>query len=671
MEEPQPTINHFGVLVDYLADYPPAQLEALAELYGAAEATPSALARQWCQNPEAFVEIVEETLRTESAWSALRELAYEHDAPFETDWMGLSAQNQLAEAGFINSLVTSSLDDRDVVIPSALAALVAPKLIDTRPSLAILLGKEDEQRVRNLAREYDLSDSGSRVEVILRIMDFVVQPENIEKLAQWVPNPDWLGMAMMILELGGVCYWREVFGHDPTENGEANQGGDVVPLMGREERSQEKRMAETLIDLGIVYRFPAPETDYTMVAVPEALWHPLWGLGHDWMLDWVYQSHLALEDGGLGGDREGRRIDLQSLGKWLVCESVTGDLHLEGTEVDADSRERLEGKIATAHHSPLQPAFANLFELSVLRRGLDGFVTLGAEYQTLLDMPGEAFVRDVLYEWCGGFIGSAFEEHLPKAIGLDEQWREKAMEVLRARHEFIPHWMEFEGVPQERTGAGCLRETDEGTPELLATELGIANGYVWSAKMIWLDMLSLLPTGRWYPFDGLVDLMEMVSAACLYSQVGQLLEDPRSYFYVPVQRTSLLEDPFHISEFEQWLGEVVDSLLVPLGVADTRDDDEYVWLATDRLRIETPPGWSQEDRTGLISRITGIEPGEFALPDNQNFSLRTVAEPTEAAPGEVPFELAVDAMLEATRDREIGSVTADGLIVGARADAGE
>ncbi|MFB6372725.1 MAG: hypothetical protein ABEN55_06350, partial [Bradymonadaceae bacterium] len=120
---------------------------------------------------------------------------------------------------------TSAFYEQDVVVPGALAALVAPRLTDTRPSFAILLGKEDDQRVRQLAREYELSEEGSKVEVVLRLMDFMTQPDTIEDLLARVANPDWLGVAMMILELGGICYWQEVFGFeidDETGEGTGN-----------------------------------------------------------------------------------------------------------------------------------------------------------------------------------------------------------------------------------------------------------------------------------------------------------------------------------------------------------------------------------------------------------------------------------------------------------------
>ena len=660
MQESQTTVNHFGVLVEYLSEFPEGQLSALAERFGSSGEEPAAIARTWCQRPDAYLDVLDETIRDETAWSALFEIVYEHDAPIETDWLGMSVHNQLVDVGVLNELTTSPFHDRDIVLPGALAALVAPRLDDTRPSLPILLGQDTDERIRGLASEYDLSDSGSRIEVILRVMDFMSQPDNVERVLQRVSNPDWLGMAMMILELGGICYWKEVFGHDLDDDSDpVGDGGKVVPLMRKEERSQERYMADALIGLGIVFRVEPERSAHPMVAVPESLWGPMWNLGRQWLLDWLSQTHFGVKDRGIGATPDAFGPDLQRIGKWLVCESASGKVTLEDERVDSQSLGRLRS-VASSEGVDLESAFENLFDLSVLRRGLDGFVTLGAEYKKLLDMPRPAFVENVLYEWCGGFLGSSLESHLPKAIGLDEEWREQAVEILRARHEFIPHWMEFEGVPQERTGAGCLRETANSTPEQLADELGIANGYVWSVKMIWLDLLSVLESERWYPLDGLVELMQFSASVCLFSQIGRLLDDPRAYFYIPVQRTSFLEDPVHTSEFEMWLEDVLDGLFVPLGIAQRRCEDDYLWLETEHLRVDTPPGWIEQDRKDLIAEVVG-DHGDFELPSNRNTSLRTVSEPSESDSDVIPLDYPIDTILRAARGHKIETFHEDAL----------
>ncbi len=663
MNEAETAVNHFGVLVEYLVDYPDEQIEQLAERYGAPEATAASVARRWCQAPEAFFDRLDEILRTESARSALAELVYEHDVPVETDWIGMSARQQLVEAGVVNRRVTSAFYEQEVVIPGALAALLARRVRETRPSLAVLLGQEQDERIRQLAREYDLSEAGSRIEVVLRLMDFFAQPGSIDRVLERVANPDWLGVAMMILELGGVCYWQEVFGHEFDEAGEkTDAGGKVVPLMDRRERAEDKRISEALMRLGVVFRFEPEETPYAMVAVPEALWGPIWQLGHGWLVDWVRQSYSGLAAGAQGGSDPEQGPGLQNVGKWLVCESSTGELTLEDGRVDEASLAHL-AEISDAPPPDLRSRIQNLADLSVLRRGLDGFVTIGAEYESLLDRSRPEFVRSVLYEWCGGFVGREFEAHLPKAIGLDETWREQAVEVLRARHEFIPLWMTHEGVAQERTGAGCLRETSDNAPDLLATELGLANGYVWSMKMIWLDVLSMLEGGRWYAFSELVQLMQYVASVCLFSQVGRLLDDPRSYFYLPVQRTSFLTDPFHTSEFELWLEAALEELLVPLQVAARRERDERIWLETDHLRIETPPGWSNQERQKLLGEIVDRDADEIVFPPADNVPLQPVREPERESSDRVSLERPVDEILRETRERNIAGFTGDAIVL--------
>jgi hypothetical protein len=664
MNQTETTVNHFGGLVDYLSTYPDDQLDELAETFDAPEATPVSVARTWCRHPEAYLETVEETLRTETAWSALAELAFEHDAPVETEWIGMSPRYQLAEIGFVNRRLTSTFFDQDVTIPGALAALVAPLLDDTRPSLAMLLGQEDDERIRELAREYELSDGGSRLEVVLRLMDFYSEPDTVDQLLKRIANPDWLGMAMMVLELGGVCYWQEVFGHETDTPADDEEGGDVVPLMGRAERDEEKRISDALLRLGVLFQFDPEDTPYTMVAVPEALWNPLWQVGHGWLIDWVRQSYNGLGGTAQGGANPEHGPDLQQFGKWLVCESSSGELTLDRVDgtVDEESLEHLTD-VAGADPNNLESRIDSLIDLSILRQGLDGFVTIGAEYETLLDMDRPEFIRNVLYEWCGGFLGRGFEKHLPKAIGLDDEWREQAIEVLRARHEFIPHWMNFEGVPQERTGAGCLRETADNSPDLLSTELGLANGYVWSMKMVWLDVLSFLESERWYSFDELVATMQYTASVCLFSQVGRLLEDPRSYFYLPVQRTSFLTDPFHTTEFELWLEAAIDDLLVPLQVAETRERDDYVWLETDHLRIDTPPGWAEEERRTLLGQIIGRDHDEIVLPPHNNVALSAVSEPARKEGEAVSLERPIEEILEATRERQIAAFEGDSIVL--------
>ncbi len=655
-------VNHFGVLVEYLSEYPQDQRESLAERYGAEGEDPARIARRWCREPEAFVATVEEKIGGTLAEEALRELVYEHDMPLDLDWMGASAEQRLIEVGLLNEFATSPFREWEVEFPGALAAMLAGFLEDTRPSLAILLGQSDRERLDGLAREYDLAETGSRIEVILRLMDHFAAPNTIEEILGRISDPDWLGSAIMVLELGGVCYWQEVFGYEFGGEPEAGEG-EVVPLMREEERYQERRMAETLVEIGLLHRFEAVETDHAMVAVPEELWHELWNVGRGWLLEWTRRSFRDLRDRGTSGGGTSDAPHLQSVGKWLVCEAATGELTLEDGRPNADVLDRLTRRAGRPDWD-LESYMELLFELSILRRGVDGFITLGAEYQKLLDMDRKAFVRDVLYEWCGGFVGGGFDERLPKAFGLDERWREQAVEILRARREFIPQWMEFEGVDQERTGAGCLREATDDNPELVARELSILNGYVLSAKMVWLDLLTLLSRNRRYPLQGIVELEQMNASVCLFSQLGRLLEDPREYFYLPVQRASFLTDPFHTSEFEGWIGDVVDRLFEPLGVGSR--DEESVLLTDVEFRIDSPPGWSLRDREQLVGEVVERDDFEFPGTRGDRRPLEAVEAPSESDRGGFPRRVELDApiddILEAAHGRGVEAFEGDAVV---------
>lgn len=676
MDTDEAPVDHFGDLVDYLSEYPADQREKLADRYGAVSEGPDDIAREWCQEPEGFRETVDGVLRNRAAEDAVRELVYEHDAPVGTDWMGASTMQQLVDAGLLNRLVTSPFYEREVVFPGALAASLADKLEEPRSSLAVLLGREPRESLDELAAEYDLATTGSRIEVILRLMDFFAGPEAVDEIVGRVGNPDWLGPVMMVLELGGVCYWREVFGYDfDRENDEES---NIIPLMREEERAEERRIAERLQALGLVYRFDAVDSEFEMVAVPEELWQPIWGMGRDWLWDWTYRAYRGLREMAAGGESWRPEAALQDVGKWLVCEAAAARLEFEDGAIVAEELERL-GEASTGLEVDVEVQIETLYELSVLRPGVDGFVMLGAEYQKLLDMERESFVRNVLYEWCGGFVGSAVDSRLPKAFGLDESWREQAVEILRARHEYIPRWMQFEGVPQERTGAGCLRETEENNPELLSKEVGITNGYVWSSKMLFLDLLSVLESGRRVPLGGLVELAQMSASVCLFFRVGQLLEDPRNYFYLPVQRSSLLTEPFHTTEFEGWLVETIETLFEPLGVASLQED-ETVWLETEHLRVKSPPGWASEERERLLQQILGREEIEWSEPNLGGPPLEAVEEPEERVGGaetrdRISLERSIDEILGVAEGRPVERFDGEAITFGApvvgSADSGE
>lgn len=648
LTEPSGPRDLFLQLVEHFEGMPAHRLEALCETYEVDEQAADALARQWCQAPERVLEVLGDALG-HRAWNALLDLAYEHDAAVDVSWLEPEIRSELAKVGMLQKgPIRHAWNDPDSV-PGLIAAIVAPRFEQIRPSLPVLLGRLDRPELSDMAAEYGRSEDGSRVELLLRIHDVLGGPEAVEEILGRLPSPDWLGAALMTLELGGVCYWQEVFGYEVDER---DQDTTVVPLMRNEERAQEEQIGDLLRRLGVIFRFREGESPWTNVAVPEELWGPLWTVGREWLLQWVDGAYRDLRGQNIGREAPAGAPPLQSVAKWLVCECQGEGVTVEEGDLSEESARRLESVAST--DLPDWPTYLELsFELKVLRRDHQGWVLPGPECKKLLDMPAREFRRNVLYEWCSGFAGRSVDENLPEAIGLDESWRSQAVEILRARHEFIPTWMHAEGIPPEQTGSGCLRDEHDNPPEQLAAELSLVNGYVWGTKLLWLDLLSMLESGRWYPQGLLRELIQLSASVCLFSQVGYLLEDPRAWYYLPVQRSSFLTGPLHTDHFETWMGEVVERLLVPLGVAHHDPDDGLTRLETEALRIQSPPGWPEEHRLNLLRAIIGEEAADFETTPGGRRDLRQVVEAVAEDTDLVSLQTPVDDLTDACRDREI------------------
>lgn len=653
MNESEDTrVNHFGALVEHLSQFPRYQLGSLAVLYGVGEAEASAIARHWCRHPEAFLEVLDDELSSAS-WEALEDLAYEHDVPVSSEWIPPAAREELAKVGILQAFDSYGSWSHEIELPGALAAILAPRLAEARPTLPILLGRLPEEEVVERAAVYGVDNGSSKIETILQYADFMCEPQVVEAIVSQLPHPDWLGAAMSVLELGGFCYWREIFAGD-LEDDEPDDA-NVVPLMGEDERFEQQRIAERLLELGVVFRIEEEAAEFPMVAVPEELWGPLWSVGRGWMLDWTRQSYMALRDQAQGGESPEVEADLQTVGKWWVAEAESGSLIVDDEAFDAPSREQLVEIDTTPDAFDIDTCLPLLRDLSVLQADQTGRLVAGPESRKLLNMSRPDFVRNTLYEWCGGFIGREIDDALPRAIGLDDVWRDRAIELLRARREFVPVWMNSEGLPPERTGAGCLRDPEEGMSERIATEIEVANSYVWGLKLLWLDLLTLLDRGRWYSRDLMAELLRMSASISLFSQLGHLLQDPGAQYYAPVQRASFLNDPTHAAAFETWTTDLVEHLLAPLGAARFDASGERIWLNNELLKVKSPPGWPPEERIQLVEDVfqtdeIDFEPEKFG--DGRN--LRPVS--TTPAPTDTTIELRdvdLDDLLEVVGSRDI------------------
>lgn len=634
-------------LLEYLEGYTDRQRQIIASAYGVDGASARDIAQGWLSDTSNFLQVVEGKLGSSQAWRLLEEMAFEHDTPVEIEWMPKRARGKLTDLGLLKP---KRGPDKlwEGTLPAAVAVLLAPKLNGTRPSLPILLGQESPERLRELAERHGLEESLPRVETILMLSERFLEAGSVERILELLPDPEWIAAALMIIELGGICYWQEIFGYDLEETPSAER--KVVPLMRSQERSEEQNIARALLDLGVIFRTEEEGSEFPLVAVPEELWGGLWELGRGWLMEWTSTAYYNLEEQGArrAGDEE--HADLQAMFKWMILEGDRQALFVEKGEPSEE---------LCAHFSQIG-GHDDAFWSTVARLGLEmrvlsdhtGQLTYGAEYQALLDLPRGPFVRQALFEWCTGFAAGGADEHLGRSIGLDESWRERMFEILVERHEFVPLWMQFEGVPSQTTGAGVLRAAESGSDELLLMEMGFVVGFVWTLKLVWLDLLSMLESERWYPLTAITELFQMIACLGLFSQLIHLLEHPHLSLYLPVQRASFFTDAFHTAQFRSWTEEVLIHLFIPLGIAALSEDGEMVWLDTRHLRIQSPPGWPDDERVEILKELFGQDELDFRIP-NGRAGLRQVAPDVAIVEGKISLDAPIEALRQSLHGHEV------------------
>lgn len=645
----------FEALVEHIGAFGEKRRERFAELYAAETAKPVDIALQWCRHPDEFADVVEAQLGdTEARW-VLEQLVQEHDMAVDIGWVDQEVRDELVELGLIRPPSRRRKERNLAIVPGAIAAMLAGRISGTRPTLPMLLGRACDDEVVALAEQYGISTEGSTVETILRMSDIFATPDFLDIVLSRLPNPDWIGGAMMTLELGGICYWREIFGHDLDEGPDED---NVVPLMRSDERDEQREIADLLLEMGVLFKIEGDEAEHALVALPEELWFGLWTLGQSWMLDWTSLAFTELEAAAVRQQHHGLDWDLQSVFKWLFCEAerdqLAGD-HAPTAETIASLEARTEGV-----EIDWDSVFAIGRDMGIIepdrlgyRQPPKGLLVKGGFGDFLVGMPRPRFVRECVSSWMLGRVGTLVDRHMPQAVGLDEQWRQRLNDIFSEHTGKEIAWWQYEGVGHVETGAGCLREIDEDDEELVMLELELVNTCLTLAKMHWLDLLSVLEADEWYSMGQLAELLQWSASFALFSQLGHIVHDPAVNFYFPLQRPSFLSFPMHADAFAEWCEDIVRHLLVPLDVAEVSDDGHRVWLDTGRLRVPLPKDWPEEPRLNFMREVLGEPDFEVDVPEINSTALHSV--PQMADDDAVDLSQPADAVLEACKGREITS----------------
>ncbi|MEZ4460196.1 MAG: hypothetical protein R3E66_10815 [bacterium] len=619
--------EHFERWVAYLESLSNDDRLRLATLYDAAGSEPRTLAAHMCDAHEFVCSVVAREVGQSEAHTLLLEIAMDHDLEVPVLPSPIAARRVLVKLGLLRDTKSSH-----ITVPGVWAAILAPMLVGTRTSLLTLLGTRSDEQLAHMARAWGVSGP-RRMQMILGIAECLGGENAMSEIVERLPDLDYMGAAMVAIELGGICYWQEVFGYDLEP---ALSDAKVLPFMRRDDRAMERDIAQTLETLGVVFRID--EGELSMLVVPEELWQGLWELGRSWLLDWLADSYEGVSLTAHRKD-ETERHDLQSTLKWLALEADAGALgwHVDG--MDAATFERLAR--VGGHDAAYWESKVNLgIQLGALI--VDGpRLVSNPAFETTLDLARPAFVRHVLLEWCTGFVGAGVDASLPKAVGLEDHWRKQLLMVLARAKDFIPVWMTHEGVEPMLTGSGCLRDVDDSPEELLIAELGIANAAIWTTKLVWLDMISMLGNDYWYSPGALSELLQIVGAFSTFSHVLQVLEQPELGYYIPLQRASFMTDPYHAAEFESWLSDIVEHLLEPLGVAHRHSETGSIWLDTGLLRIQTPPGLMDMHRQSLMQDIFNDERLTFEIPGPSILHLHRVPALRDPARADLDVPLAV------------------------------
>jgi hypothetical protein len=339
----------------------------------------------------------------------------------------------------------------------------------------------------------------------------------------------------------------------------------------------------------------------------------------------------------------------------MICEIRTGAI--DSPRVGFLETERTLNRLMsvggeTADYWSLRLGLAA--ELAIVQEDAHGRSEASKAMLPSLNGPRSCFVRDVLGEWCAGYLGVTADEPLARAVGLDENWRVRALEWMEAGSEFVPVWMRVEGLDAKLTGSGYLRKLEDGGREQFLAEFVLTHSLIWTVKLIWLDLVSCLGKGHWYSLSALTELMQLAMSFGIFGQVVQVLERPEECLYLPVQRSSFLADPFHSTEIASWVRQVITDLWEPLGIAKVCEETDQVWLDSPMMRIEGPPILDPAARREFLAEVMDNPDFEFHVPGLAPAILRAVGE--EEQEGDwVEMSCPLDVILDRVEGRTIQS----------------
>ncbi|AWV89057.1 hypothetical protein [Bradymonas sediminis] len=648
--------THFANLLEHLKAFDAGRRRHLATLYGADSSDVMDIAMRWCSAPDAFCEVLQAELGSPDAWWVVEQLVQEHDLEVDLGWLDGEGRAVLCELGVLRPRRGRRKNDALDTIPGALGAILAPHIAGTRPTLPILLGRSEPSAVLALARTYDIPTKGSLIELILRISDTFAHPDFVAGILERLDNPEWIGAAMMALELGGICYWREVFGY---EDDEETRQDNIVPLMRNHERAEQREVAAILLGLGVLFKLEEEEVEYTLVGVPEELWRGLWAMGQGWLIEWTRVTTEQLAEFAVRRLREAPVWSTQAAMKWLAVEVARGkttrsDLFSDGLIASFERR-------APALDADWTVLFQRAADLGIVALDLsskskndkpEDIVLATTELASeMLDLPRNHFARRMLADWVDGINGTGIDAKLAQAVGLDEEWRTHLVELLVRSQLPIMPWMYYEGLEHIETGAGCLREVEPGDHELVMLEANMTNTSIRTTKMAWLDVLSTLESGSWYSLEDLSDLLHFAASTSLFSLLEHMIENPHSNYYFPLQRPSFLTFPTHSDAFVAWCKDIIEKLLIPAGLAQVDPADGRVRLDTANMLIPTPSDWPHGVRSQYMAAVLEDMDQDFEIPEIEVAPLRPVPE----AVGEdcVSAALSFSELLAACEGREI------------------
>ena len=480
----------FAQLVEHFGQFAPKHLARLGALYGSPKATAWHLAATLCLHPERLAGRLEAL--SAAAHQSLLHLVMEHDFEVTLDPLTPKVHKELVAVGVLAP--GPGVATGRCTLPGALATICGLQVDSLRVTLPLLCGMYPVDEVRQMGECFGIQGATAPL-VLVQWVELCLQEDAQESLMDAVGDPNYLSWALMVLELGGLCFWEEIFGPESLPGGDEEPG--VLRLMSEPDRAFEHDAIESLLQAGILVQREAPDLQgRVMLAIPEELVPGLWSLGQQW------RAHMVQEALGniqmTAQHREGPPWPRESMHgrlKWLVCEVLDQGVHVPLRPVE------LTRLVQASGLEPEEMSWALEWglELGIFLQGARKKVVCDVRLATeVLETSRQAFAAAMVYRWCTGELGAGVDRWLTQAIGLDETWRQEILSMRWHRQsDRLPSWLLQEGLESRMTGAGYLRVLEDSEPGLLLGELSLVNSYIWSTKLLWLDLLSCLDGESW------------------------------------------------------------------------------------------------------------------------------------------------------------------------------